>query len=120
MVGMYYDDFGNASLSYGYDSSQIAGTNYSMKDLYMWAKYIYFNWGGRIIYALMLIPLLKNEILTMGMYWASASVLYVWPVLFFILLILHYGNLKKKINDSEKINANLKVHMYVMNGMNVL
>ena len=153
MIGMYYDDFGNASLSYGYDSSQIAGTNYSIKDLFMWAKYIYFNWGGRIIYALALIPLLKpgahlfmmlqvviilllfyamykmvkrfssntngciailmfilsysllkDEILTMGIYWASASVLYVWPVLFFVLLILHYGNLEKKINTSQKLN----------------
>ena len=46
LVGMYYDDFGNASLSYGYDSSSIIGTNYTIMDLAKWSKFIYLNWGG--------------------------------------------------------------------------
>ena len=151
LVGMYYDDFGNASLSYGYDA-QIVGTNYTIKDLLQWAGYIYMNWGGRIIYALMLIPLLKTgshlfmmiqviiiiltlivmyfiakkiadetngiliiisfaliygllqgDILTQGFYWASASVLYVWPMLPFMLTILLYGMIEKRIANDEKI-----------------
>ena len=139
LIGMYFDDFGNASLSYSYDSSQIQGTNYTIDDLLAWAQYIYFNWGGRILYALMLIPMLKNgptlfmlvqavilllifimaykivkrycgyqdepfvviglavmygllnaTILTWGIYWASASVLYVWPILPFFLFVYLY------------------------------
>ena len=152
MVGMYYDDFGNASLSYGYNSS-VVGTNYTFKDLMDWAAYIYMNWGGRIIYALMLIPLLKTgahiymfiqtivillimivmymyskkymkesngilivigfmlvygvlkgDILTQGIYWASASVLYVWPMLPFMLTIWMYGKIEDKILAEEKIS----------------
>lgn len=151
MVGMYYDDFGNASLSYGYNSN-VVGTNYSVKDLLDWATYIYMNWSGRIIYALMLIPLLKTgahifmfiqtiiiilimnamyvyskkymeksngilliigfmliysllqgDILTQGIYWASASVLYVWPMLPFMLTIWMYGIIEEKIKKNEKI-----------------
>jgi hypothetical protein len=159
LVGMYYDDFGNASLSYGYDSSNVIGTNYSLKDLLGWAKYTYFNWGGRVIYALMLIPLLKNgahlfmmiqvvvmlvtfiimyqiakkfctnangmmivgsfmliygllngDILTQGVYWASASVLYVWPVLPFVLIVLIYIGLEEKLEKKQR----LKIYEYIV------
>lgn len=139
-VGLYYDDFGNASLSYGYDSSAIPGTNYTLRDLLAWAKYSYNNWGGRILYALILIPMTKRgaalfgivqscmitalflssyllvslykerrqysvgglviailvyfslygDISRYGVYWASASVLYLWPVLFFVLAAYVY------------------------------
>ena len=157
LVGMYYDDFGNASLSYGYDSSNISGTDYTIKDLLEWAKYIYMNWGGRIIYALMLIPLLKTgahiymaiqvviilatyvvmsmivkeysdgknhrefvlfifiisylclkgDILTMGFYWASASCLYVWPLLPLMLTILLYIKCKTQIKNDKKASGKI-------------
>lgn len=139
LIGMYFDDFGNASLSYSYDSSSIQGTNYTTGDLFDWAYYIYFNWGGRILYALTMIPMLKDgpqlymmiqsvillvvfivmykiikrycafrdepavvlalitfygllngTILTWGMYWASASILYLWPILPFFVAIYIY------------------------------
>ncbi len=151
MVGMYFDDFGNASLSYAYDAG-IDGTNYSIYNMLDWAAHIYMNWGGRVLYALILIPLLKNgvhlfmaiqtvivlltmlvmwriakksiegandclimlcfiiiygllqgDILTMGFYWASASVLYVWPVLPFMLTILLYSFIEEKIKTNKKI-----------------
>ena len=139
-LGLYYDDYGNASLSYGYDSSAIAGTNYSIRDLLNWSKFTYENWGGRILYALMLVPLTKHgptmywivqsfvitlmyvsfyllscrykqkeqtgisgivlailvffsltgDISRYGVYWASASVLYLWPMLFFALCAYCY------------------------------
>ncbi|WP_044914230.1 DUF6056 family protein [Butyrivibrio sp. WCE2006] len=152
-VGMYFDDFGNSSLSYGYDSSNISGTDYGIKDLLEWAVFIYHNWGGRIIYALMLIPLQKNgphlfmaiqaviiiltyivalkllklyyketndviaaivfvvgygilkgDTLSNGYYWASASVLYVWPLLPFLSSIYFYERLVNKIKSGSKIS----------------
>lgn len=155
VVGLYYDDFGNASLSYGYDSSSIPGTAYTLKDLIEWAKYTYNNWGGRILYALILIPLTKHNavlfgivqsiIITLlflisylfasqykekksfsisglvvailtyfslygdinryGIYWASASVLYVWPLLFFILAAYVYEKACVQEEESGKIRS---------------
>lgn len=159
LVGMYYDDFGNASLSYGYDSSAVNGTDYTLRDLLGWAKYTYLNWGGRIIYALMLIPLLKDgahlfmmiqvvimlaafvmmyqiarkfctngnrsvipccfmlvygllqgDILSQGVYWASASVLYVWPILPLMFLIWFYSHLEEKLKHGET----LKIQHYIV------
>lgn len=152
LVGMYYDDFGNASLSYGYDSSSIIGTNYTIMDLAKWSKFIYLNWGGRVIYALMLIPLLKTgahvymtiqvliivltymamteiarryssqkenklrilivmmivylilqgHIFSMGVYWASASCLYVWPLLPLMITIVIYLKVREIIEEHKR------------------
>ncbi len=153
VVGLYYDDFGNASLSYGYDSSAIPGTNYSLCDLFNWAEYSYNNWGGRILYALILIPLTKynavlfgivqtciitllfflsyilageykakkqisisgliiailiyfslyGDINRYGIYWASASVLYLWPMLFFVLAAWVYERACEQYAQNGKI-----------------
>ncbi len=32
-VGMYFDDFGNASLSYGYSNPDVHGTNYTFRQI---------------------------------------------------------------------------------------
>ena len=140
-VGLYYDDYGNASLSYGYDAGVI-GIEWSLKDLISWAHWIYLNFSGRIlcgsllnilikigegprvfmeVQALVLVllffviyrlvmKLLKKEdnvlafvlivalffLLPDDMYkwnlcWASASVLYIWPLLpFFTAIILQF------------------------------
>lgn len=150
LVGMYFDDFGNASLSYGYDSSFINGTEYTFKDLLAWAKSIYLNWSGRILYALIMIPMMKENIrpfmifqsiilllifavmyrivkrfcnfdeepliligfvimyglltgtiLSYGMYWASASVLYLLPILPFLLCVEKYENAKANLAIEE-------------------
>ncbi|WP_022760428.1 DUF6056 family protein [Butyrivibrio sp. AD3002] len=152
LVGMYFDDFGNSSLSYAYDSSNIEGTNYSVKDILQWAAFIYKNWSGRVIYALMLIPLQKNgphlfmlvqaviiiltyivsvkllklyyketnkilaalvfiagyglikgDTLSNGYYWASASVLYVWPLLPFVCSVYFYELLIRKVQSGDTI-----------------
>lgn len=162
LIGMYYDDFGNASLSYGYDSTNIIGTDYTLKDLLLWAKNTYLNWGGRVLYALILIPLLKHgstsfmllqvcillaiftmmyhitkrfsqnkngvvitivlmllygllqgNILTQGIYWASASVLYVWPVLPFLITILLYLNIGRNISNGKKISLSSYVGLMI-------
>lgn len=159
-LGLYYDDYGNASLSYGYDSSAIPGTNYTLNDLVNWSKYTYENWGGRILYALMLIPLTKygpglywivqsfvitlmfasfwflsrqykenreagvsglvlailvffsmaGDISRYGIYWASASVLYLWPVLFFALCALSY----EKACAEYELNGKVKEYSWLL------
>ena len=130
-VFLYFDDYGNASLSYGVNIPGVEGTNWSISDLFTWMKWCYMNWGGRILYAaLFLIPLTRfgalpfmmvqaavitaifwvmyrliclyrdeeqNAVFEIvliilyclmgqqchmyGTYWASASVLYIWPLL---------------------------------------
>ena len=153
LIAMYFDDFGNASLSYNQTSKEIIGTNYSFKDLWNWCILTYNGWGGRVLYAaVILIPLLKfgtsiymllqsivitlifffiykiaNEIsqkksmlippilmilymlinmeyLRHGIYWASASILYIWPLLPFLIFIYSYIKLTKKIENNQKIN----------------
>lgn len=153
-VGMYYDDYGNASLSYGFTVPDVAGTNYTLRQLLVWAKHCYLNWGGRILYAVVfIIPLLKDgisaymtvqafvlilicamscgiicsytkkkyaipailllylfygligrDIHAHGTYWASASVLYVWPLLPFFGGIWLYRRTVEKIAAGEKVN----------------
>ncbi|MBD8973821.1 MAG: hypothetical protein EGQ63_08290, partial [Clostridiales bacterium] len=47
-IGMYFDDYGNASLSYGYHAD-VLGMNWTLEDLGQWAHWIYFNFSGRIM-----------------------------------------------------------------------
>ena len=152
-VSMYYDDFGNASLSYGYVTPNVAGSDYNFSQIMEWSSQIYNTWGGRILYANFIIPLLKfgitrymvvqtfvmaalffvmykisNKItnsknnifvpivmfalymgidmtfLKHGVYWASASILYVWPMLPLFTLIYAYISVIDKIKEKKKIN----------------
>ncbi len=153
LLAMYFDDFGNASLSYGQTSDDIIGTNYTLSQLWDWCKMIYMTWGGRILWAsVFLIPLLKfgagiyfaiqSVVITFilyfifkiaeqitkskhilipivlfilyclihmtflrhGIYWASASILYVWPLLPLFAFIYLYLKLTEKIENKEKVN----------------
>lgn len=154
-VGMYFDDYGNASLSYGYTVPGVNGTGWSVSDLVEWAKWCYIHFGGRILYAVtILIPLLRNGIRvymalqavvitaeiwvlykiicyyrnetalpgvaamlfgfygllginfhSRGVYWASASILYVWPLLPLFLSIWVYMKLLNKIRAGHKVSA---------------
>lgn len=138
-VWMYFDDFANASLSYGYKVPGVNGTDFNIGDIFEWSSYIYMNWGGRLLYAdLFLLPMMKTgphlfmgcqalvitltlyycykivtlyskknslliitllmigyfligrEFIVNGLYWASASVLYIWPLLPFFMFIYYY------------------------------
>ncbi len=48
-VYMYFDDYGYASLSYGYTENH-AGMNYSILDFVKFIWWHYFEWGGRVLY----------------------------------------------------------------------
>lgn len=153
-ISMYFDDYGNASLSYSYMTPDVSGTNYTFNQLLEWATNIYQNWGGRILYAIcFIIPLLKTGItlymivqsvvittiiyfmykiiktytkknvdfiplvlfvlyslidmfyLRHGIYWASASVLYVWPILPLLMLIYFYRKLCLEIKDNKNVKV---------------
>ena len=153
-VGLCFDDYGNGSLSYGYEVAGVDGTNFSLRDLCKWAKEIYFNWGGRLLYAcLFLIPMLKDGIdlfmfvqafvitalfylmyrivcdhvkvkhsigiallmpILYGLigiqihayttYWASASVLYIWPMVPMLFAMLYYDRTCRKIASNEPVS----------------
>lgn len=133
-VFLYFDDYGYASLSYGYNVGT-SGLHYGLVDVLKYLGWHYFNWGGRILYFFFEICSLKlglefiqciqaliiwamglvsfllvkeNEqnnfykaavivfmfgtlgllVLNKGIFWFSASVLYVWPL--FPLFVLVY------------------------------
>lgn len=152
VVHMYYDDFGNASLSYSTTVKNVVGTDYTFKQLIDEAISTYFNFGGRILYGLIVTLLLKHgikafmmtqifiimgifymissivtkitkkesyiwpvlcmilymlmdiTIMRHGVYWASASILYLWPLLPFLALINYYIKNNELIKKGEKIN----------------
>ena len=128
-VFMYFDDYGYASLSYGWTENS-HGMDFSLKDILSYLKWHYMNWGGRILYfffeivvfkigglklmqqvqalIIILIGCVAGKIvsqitgadksqcmaLSLGLYgtfnlltvndavyWYSASVIYVWPLL---------------------------------------
>lgn len=165
VIAMYFDDYGNASLSYSYWVQNVDGTNYNIYQLLDWAGHIYNGWGGRILYAIVfIIPLLKHGItaymiaqtfvitgiiffmykiiqfyskkekgvslipiilfilytcidmayLRHGIYWASASVLYIWPLLPLLAFIYYYINLCKKQKEKEKFNKVISIFLIVL------
>lgn len=162
-VGLYFDDFGNASLSYGSDYGfdvDVLGMNWGLADLLRWDKWIYCFFSGRIlcgsilnifvkvghgahmfmafqaVVIVLIFVMLYKIIMTMtkksnnalipllifalffwvpsDMYrwnycWASASVLYIWPLLPFFSIIY----LLPKINISAD-NFREKKMKYIM------
>lgn len=152
VVHMYYDDFGNASLSYATTIENVIGTDYTFKQLIEEAIITYFNFGGRILYGIIATLLLKNgikafmmtqifviigifymvssivtkitkkesylwpalcmilymlldiTIMRHGAYWASASILYLWPLLPFLTLVNYYMSNNELIKKGEKTN----------------
>ncbi len=165
VITMYFDDYGNASLSYSYLVKNVAGTNYNFSQLLTWADKIYNNWGGRIFYAIaFIIPLLKNSIkpfmlvqtfvitsiifyiykiikyyskksklidivpilililytcidmvyLRHGIYWASASVLYIWPLLPLFATIYFYIIIIEKIQKNKKRHSIIDILIIII------
>lgn len=153
VVYMYFDDFGNAAISYAYVTPGVNGTDYTFEQLLEWAKHIYMEFSGRILYAvLFIIPLLKNGISTYmliqsivitliilymykiiiyitnlekhkeivpiaimalylvidmlylqhGTFWASASILYIWPLLPTFAFIYYFMQTNDKFEKKEK------------------
>lgn len=149
-IGIYFDDYGNASLSYGYDAG-VSGMNWTLSDLGSWANWIYFNFSGRIMCGSLLNLLFKigngprlfmalqagilvllffvlyrivmyytkqnrnvfivvilvalfflmpSDMYRWNLCWASASVLYIWPLLPFFTAI--YLQLKLDKEDISK------------------
>lgn len=145
-VYMYFDDYGYASLTYGYSVGN-GGLDYSFGDILKFLTWHYLNWGGRIIPFFAEIIILKqgvwliriiqtliivgiygvmyklletsnnkknvfNAIILVslfasigisqvksGIYWYTASVLYVWPAFFFLFFIWFQNKQVKKRND---------------------
>lgn len=166
-IGMFFDDYGNASLSYSYEVPGIIGTNFGLKAILEWAYHIYMGWGGRLLYAcLFLIPMLKHGIelfmivqsfvlililytiyriackvmdcrtsfpaalLTCtlycliditfhnnGTYWASASVLYIWPLLPMFLAIMYYNHVAECIKSGKEYK---KICFYIVESILIL
>lgn len=128
-VFMSFDDYGYASLSYGW-TDNTAGMNYRAGDILQFLKWHYLNWGGRVLYfffeiavfklgkaaliqvvqavIIIMISILSGKIVAEeikcegwqsislclilygtlclrsvrdSVYWYSASVSYVWPLL---------------------------------------
>ena len=152
VVHMYFDDFGNASLSYATTVENVVKTNYTFKQLVDEAIYTYFNFGGRILYGMIATLLLKNgikafmmtqifviigifymissivskitkkksviypiicmilymlldiTIMRHGAYWASASILYLWPMLPFLTLVNYYMKNNELVKEGKRVN----------------
>ena len=140
-VFLHFDDFGYASLSYGYTLNS-NGMNWTFADLLHFLKWHYLNWGGRVLFfaigiiairigqwfiqdfqaciifliTLLIYQLVKKKekdflaawiaiilygmtslsVFSDGVFWYTASELYVWPFVFLLLanLLINVG-LKK-------------------------
>ena len=93
VISMYFDDYGNASLSYSYWVSNVDGTNYTIPQLLEWAGHIYNNWGGRIFYAIFfIIPLLKHGIKA----YMFVQTFVITGIIFFMYKIIKYYKSKKQ------------------------
>lgn len=153
LIGLYFDDYGNASLSYGYDAG-VTGMQWTLKDLASWAHWIYFNFSGRILCGSLLNFLIKigngpkifmavqtcivwslfvvmyriilyvtrqkcnlylsvaivalfflmpSDMYRWNLCWASASVLYIWPLLPFFTAVFLQLQL-----DNEEMSSKRK------------
>ena len=140
-VFLYHDDYGYASLSYGYDGNS-HGMNWNIIDLLRFIKWHYLNWGGRVFYFFFYIIALrigedfiqvfqaivfffinfaiyKNckrqdydltalfvvifawfsisiSAIIDGVFWYTASSIYVWPFLAFFCSVFFSANKDKK------------------------
>lgn len=157
-VSLYFDDFGYASLSYGYNGYS-GNMSYHLLDIVKFMIWHYFNWGGRVLYfffeiisihiGLWFIQIVQSVILLgiaafsyllirtddkksnfikaciiiilyaslgvesfkEGIFWYSASVAYIWPLLPFLVAIYEQ---KKYENAGKKKNLFLSSFFYFM------
>ncbi len=150
-VFLYFDDYGYASLSYGF-SVGTSGLQYGIGDIIEYLTWHYLNWGGRVLcfffeissikmglefiqiiqalilwgigflsyllirenknadlYKALSIVLLFGTlgliVLNKGVFWFSASVAYVWPLLPLFALVYMRGILRKKYSTIKVVCA---------------
>lgn len=142
-VFLYHDDYGYASLTYGYGGNT-HGMHWNIIDLLRFVKWHYFNWGGRVFYFffyiialrigenfirvfqatvffLINVAIYKNckrqdydlsallvvifawfsistSVITDGVFWYTASAIYIWPFLAFFCAVFFLRNENKKGN----------------------
>ena len=115
VVSMYFDDFGNASLSYSSTIANVVGTDFNLGQLLESAVYTYFHFGGRVFYGMIASLLLRNGIklfmmlqvfVLMGIIYYSSSIVSIltkkkswltpllWMVLYSLydITIVRHGN----------------------------
>ena len=89
-VGMYFDDYGYASISYGHDMGTV-GTNFTLKNLIEYLQWHYMNWGGRILS--FFIEILSFKI---GVWFIQLlQALVIWGISFFSYMIIRTDDAKK-------------------------
>lgn len=159
-VGLYHDDYGYASLSYGYSVEGVNGLQFSLREILTYLKWHYTSWGGRVLYFFFEIVFLKFgikafmitqsfiitfiiyftykiidyytkelksiyillfllsmymlfplNIFNNGIYWATASVLYLWPLLPCIAGIYFFTRAYYSWNQEDK---NYKLYNTIM------
>ncbi|WP_026664667.1 DUF6056 family protein [Butyrivibrio sp. FC2001] len=141
-VFFYHDDYGYASLKYGYQGN-LNGMHWTLADLWGFIKWHYTSWGGRVLYfAVFILTMSVGEWFTQlfqacvyflinvmiykciartkydpvalvsvmicwfsigiyiardGLFWYTASAIYVWPFLAFFsaVYILEYSKKKR-------------------------
>ncbi len=139
-MGMYFDDFGYASLSYANPNFDMQDQQYHVQDILEYLGFHYNHWGGRVLFFFIQIILLQGgielfaifqsltitgifyliykiikqnvatdrydwliallSIASYGMigimtfrdavFWATASILYIFPILFVLLFVYLY------------------------------
>lgn len=153
LVGLYFDDYANLSLSYAIVEPDVIGRNYNFAQIFSWSSKMYNTWSGRILYGMSFyLPLAKSGLsnflffqsivitlifyfiykiiieatnkksylipaflfilytllsmifLRHGIYWTSASIIYVWPLLALFSFIYFYIKICKKIKSKKEIN----------------
>lgn len=90
-VYIYHDDYGYASLSYAGYSKNFQGSNYGFLDILRYLLWHYNNWGGRILYFLFEILVLKCGVSFMQI---------IQPCVYLMIFVFMYELIKPKIEPT--------------------
>lgn len=91
-VYMYFDDYGYASLSYGW-SGNYKGMDYSLRDILRYLLWHYFCWGGRVFYYFFMIVALKTGLWFIQIFQAVI----IFGITFFSYLLLKTEDENKNV-----------------------
>lgn len=104
-VGMYFDDYGNVSLSYGH-TIKVSGTDWSFSQLFEWISWCYMNYSGRVLPAFIIDVLMKHGPLPFMLLQA----LILWGIIYCLYKIICLIN--------EKINKNkVSILLWILYGV---
>lgn len=106
LVGLYFDDYGYATLSYGWDNSQV-GLHYGIKEIIDYLTWHYLNWGGRVFFYFIYIVIVRlggvvalqvaQSIIVFFIIYFSGRLIEIWTnnkkheIVVFILLFALYA-----------------------------